>query len=258
MPPPQELKLRAIARKGIGKDHAKWIPVATAVYQYMPKITIDDVRGVLGAGGGLQRRAWPFATLPAVRQPCPTSSPESQPRPPIPPKLPPSQNLVDELTEEQKRELVAANPHTEDRNAFKYDPVSRKVGGPPGSLGKGQLLGSFGPGGATAAARPPAAPHARAGGRRAAPARSAPRHAPNGKPATASPPPPHPHPTPARSAPRHAPNRKPATASPPPPHPHPTPPYTPPGPTPHPTPPHPTLHPVPPPDHRGGPGGLHV
>jgi DNA-directed RNA polymerase II subunit RPB3 len=42
----QELKLRAIARKGIGKDHAKWIPVATAVFQFVPKITVDDVRGL--------------------------------------------------------------------------------------------------------------------------------------------------------------------------------------------------------------------
>lgn len=38
----QELKLRAIARKGIGKDHAKWIPVATAVYHFMPEITINE------------------------------------------------------------------------------------------------------------------------------------------------------------------------------------------------------------------------
>mmetsp|Transcript_34731 Transcript_34731/g.87890 ORF Transcript_34731/g.87890 Transcript_34731/m.87890 type:complete len:313 (-) Transcript_34731:540-1478(-) len=38
----QELKLRAIARKGIGKDHAKWIPVATAVYTFMPDIKIND------------------------------------------------------------------------------------------------------------------------------------------------------------------------------------------------------------------------
>ena len=30
----QEVKLRCTARKGIGKDHAKWSPVATAVFRY--------------------------------------------------------------------------------------------------------------------------------------------------------------------------------------------------------------------------------
>ena len=37
----QELKLKAIARKGIGKDHAKWIPVATVAFQHMPHITLN-------------------------------------------------------------------------------------------------------------------------------------------------------------------------------------------------------------------------
>ncbi|KAL4444006.1 hypothetical protein ABPG75_011743 [Micractinium tetrahymenae] len=37
----QELKLRAVARKGTAKDHAKWMPVATCVFQYMPEITIN-------------------------------------------------------------------------------------------------------------------------------------------------------------------------------------------------------------------------
>jgi len=37
----QQLKLKAIARKGIGKDHAKWNPCATAYYQFQPDIRIN-------------------------------------------------------------------------------------------------------------------------------------------------------------------------------------------------------------------------
>lgn len=38
----QRLKCEAIATKGVGKLHAKWIPTATAVFQYEPSITIDE------------------------------------------------------------------------------------------------------------------------------------------------------------------------------------------------------------------------
>jgi len=40
--PGQGIKLTATARKGIGKDHAKFQPVATAVFQYKPEIRINQ------------------------------------------------------------------------------------------------------------------------------------------------------------------------------------------------------------------------
>ena len=38
----QEVKIRCIARKGTGKDHAKWSPVATAVFRYEPEIVLNE------------------------------------------------------------------------------------------------------------------------------------------------------------------------------------------------------------------------
>jgi DNA-directed RNA polymerase II subunit RPB3 len=56
----QALRLRAVARRGIGKDHAKWSPVATAAYQFVPDITID---ARLAAGlSDAAREEWAAAT----------------------------------------------------------------------------------------------------------------------------------------------------------------------------------------------------
>nr|XP_016455662.1 PREDICTED: DNA-directed RNA polymerase II subunit RPB3-like [Nicotiana tabacum] len=43
----QEFRLRAIARKGIGRDHAKWSPAATVTLMYEPEIynNNDSIQG---------------------------------------------------------------------------------------------------------------------------------------------------------------------------------------------------------------------
>lgn len=36
------MKLKAVARMGISKEHAKWCPVAAATYRFWPEITVND------------------------------------------------------------------------------------------------------------------------------------------------------------------------------------------------------------------------
>ena len=46
MRPGQEIEMEMIATKGIGKTHAKWSPVCTAYYRFVPDIRIEgDIRG---------------------------------------------------------------------------------------------------------------------------------------------------------------------------------------------------------------------
>jgi len=51
----QQLSLKCIARKGTGKDHAKWSPVATAVFKYTPLIDINH--GLLNSLNGPEKAA---------------------------------------------------------------------------------------------------------------------------------------------------------------------------------------------------------
>jgi len=52
----QELKLRCVARKGMGKDHAKWSPVATVTYQFQPEIRIN--RELMNTLTDQQKEEW--------------------------------------------------------------------------------------------------------------------------------------------------------------------------------------------------------
>lgn len=40
----QEIKLKAIAKKGVGKEHSKWSPVATISMVTVPYIKINQTR----------------------------------------------------------------------------------------------------------------------------------------------------------------------------------------------------------------------
>jgi len=40
----QEIKLKAIAKKGVGKEHAKWSPTCGTTYQFEPEIRINQSR----------------------------------------------------------------------------------------------------------------------------------------------------------------------------------------------------------------------
>jgi DNA-directed RNA polymerase II subunit RPB3 len=52
----QSLVLRAIAKKGIAKEHAKWSPVSISTFQYDPDIQID--RSVMDDLDEAQRQEW--------------------------------------------------------------------------------------------------------------------------------------------------------------------------------------------------------
>ena len=40
----QEIRMKCIAKKGIGKEHAKWSPTCGVTYQFDPEITLNQNR----------------------------------------------------------------------------------------------------------------------------------------------------------------------------------------------------------------------
>jgi len=57
----QELKLKAIAKKGIAKEHAKWGPCSVATFQFDPDIQINPI--VMSELDYAQRKDWYGAAL---------------------------------------------------------------------------------------------------------------------------------------------------------------------------------------------------
>ena len=43
----QRIQLTAVAKKGIGKEHAKWSPVSVATFKFEPVIEINEDKEVL-------------------------------------------------------------------------------------------------------------------------------------------------------------------------------------------------------------------
>ncbi|KAJ3301005.1 DNA-directed RNA polymerases I and III subunit RPAC1, partial [Blyttiomyces sp. JEL0837] len=72
--PGQEISLQAHCQKGIGKEHAKWSPVATASYRLLPHIEI--IKPIIGASAERFRDCFP----PGVVELYPNDNGEKQAR----------------------------------------------------------------------------------------------------------------------------------------------------------------------------------
>ncbi len=52
----QEVKLRAIAKKGVGKEHAKWNPASCCTFQYIADISLQ--RSMIARHSPEQKKEW--------------------------------------------------------------------------------------------------------------------------------------------------------------------------------------------------------